>query len=77
MVAKEAINGKFKLPRIVAGPAVMGFVVVTGLWLFLPPVLRFEADVMAKRETAAYVEFVKEVIRVTNVTWFSAVSQLD
>lgn len=77
MVAKEAINGKFKLPRVIAGPAVMGFVVVTGLWLFLPPVLRFEADVMAKREMVAYVEFAKEVIRVTNVRWFSVVSRLD
>ncbi|KAI8567271.1 hypothetical protein RHMOL_Rhmol02G0107900 [Rhododendron molle] len=71
IAVKRALNGKFRLPRVVAGPAVISFVVVTGVWLFVPAFLRFEADVMAKREMAAYVEFAKEVVGVANVRFRS------
>ncbi|XP_052180371.1 acyl-CoA--sterol O-acyltransferase 1-like [Diospyros lotus] len=59
---KKALNGKFRLPEIVSRPLVICFVMVTGLWLFLPPILRFEADVRAQRETAAFVEFMMHAI---------------
>ncbi|KAF7151445.1 hypothetical protein RHSIM_Rhsim02G0096900 [Rhododendron simsii] len=71
IAVKRALNGKFRLPGVVTGPAVIGFLVVTGVWLFIPAFLRFEADAMAKREMAAYVEFAKEVVRVANVRFRS------
>ncbi|KAA8520177.1 hypothetical protein F0562_014433 [Nyssa sinensis] len=58
---KKAVNGKFRLSPVVSGPLVLVFVVVTGIWLFIPPILRCEADVRAGRETLAFVEFVKNV----------------
>ncbi|XAR65727.1 Long-chain-alcohol O-fatty-acyltransferase [Bertholletia excelsa] len=60
---KKALNGKFKQPRLVSTPLVLFFVMITSLWLFMPPSLRCKADDMARRETAAYVEFVKDKLR--------------
>lgn len=72
---KKALKGQFKVPAVVSGPAALAFVVVTGLWLFFPPVLRFNADDMAKRETAAFVEFLKDVFgRVSRFGSFHLIS---
>ncbi|KAH7856831.1 hypothetical protein Vadar_005962 [Vaccinium darrowii] len=70
IVMEKVLNGKFRLPRIVAGPAVIGFVGVTALWLFFLPILRFDIDVKVRRESADFVEFVKDLIRVANVRLF-------
>ncbi|KAL6992882.1 hypothetical protein U1Q18_011000 [Sarracenia purpurea var. burkii] len=56
---KKALNGEFKVPAIVSTPATLAFVVVTSLWLFFPPGLRFDADVRIRREEADFVGFVK------------------
>ncbi|EXB41568.1 hypothetical protein L484_013645 [Morus notabilis] len=58
---KKAVAGKFRLPRIVSGPLTVGFVMVTGFWLFFPPLLRFQADVRAFEEYAAVGAFLKNV----------------
>ncbi|XP_057462423.1 acyl-CoA--sterol O-acyltransferase 1-like [Actinidia eriantha] len=70
IVIKKAINGKLRLPVVVSGPATIAFVVVTTLWLFFPPVMRFNADAMALRETAAIVGFIKDAIRASNIWIF-------
>lgn len=58
---KKALTGKFRLPRIVSSFLTVGFVMVTGFWLFFPPLLRFQADVRAFEEYAAVGAFVKNV----------------
>ncbi|KAL6992884.1 hypothetical protein U1Q18_011002 [Sarracenia purpurea var. burkii] len=64
---KKALNGKFRVPPVVSTPATLAFVVVTSLWLFFPPVLRFDADVIAQREAAAFLVFVKDVFGVSSI----------
>ncbi|KAL6990683.1 hypothetical protein U1Q18_008802 [Sarracenia purpurea var. burkii] len=59
---KKSLNGKFRLPPAVSGPLVVSFVVGTGLWLFIPAFLRGDTDVRVRREIAAFVEFVKEIV---------------
>lgn len=63
IVIKRALKGsKWTLPAVVSGPLAMTFVVVTGLWLFLPSLMgRCQADVMAYREYIAFTEFMKKV----------------
>ncbi|CAL9015049.1 unnamed protein product, partial [Prunus brigantina] len=62
IMLKQAFEGKWRLPAAVSGPLAMTFVVVTGLWLFLPSLLvRCEADVMAYREYLAFTEFMENV----------------
>lgn len=63
IVVKRAFKGsKWRLPAAVSGPLAMTFVVVTGLWLFLPSLMgRCQADVMAYREYIAFTEFMKNV----------------
>ncbi|PON33045.1 Wax synthase [Parasponia andersonii] len=58
---KRALTGRFRLPRAVSGPLTVGFVMVTGFWLFFPPLLRFKADVRAFEEYAAVGAFVMNV----------------
>ncbi|XP_059663311.1 acyl-CoA--sterol O-acyltransferase 1-like [Cornus florida] len=75
IVMKKAVNGKFRLPPTVSGPLVLVFVLVTGIWLFIPPILRCDADTRARRETVAFVGFVKNVAKSVNFTSFNAVSR--
>lgn len=63
IVAKRAIGGAWKPPRVVSGAATFGFVVATGFWLFLPPMLRFKSDERALEEYAAVGAFVSNVSR--------------
>ncbi|XAR65728.1 Long-chain-alcohol O-fatty-acyltransferase [Bertholletia excelsa] len=60
---KKALNGKFRVPSIVSGPLVLGFVLATGSWLFIGPIVECNVDVKAGRETAAIVEFLKGLVR--------------
>lgn len=57
VAAERGLRG---IPAKVWGPAAVGFVAATAVWLFLPAlVMRCRADVMAHREIVAFVEFVK------------------
>lgn len=58
---KKALAGKYQLPGMISRPLTVGFVMVTGFWLFFPPLLRFKADVRAFEEYAAVAAFVKDV----------------
>lgn len=54
---------KWRLHGVVSAPLTVGFVMLTGSWLFFPPLLRCKADERAFEEYAAAGEFVKNVAR--------------
>ncbi|KAK6149682.1 hypothetical protein DH2020_017207 [Rehmannia glutinosa] len=68
IVVKKEVNGRCRLPRIVGTMLTVGFVMVTGFWLFFPPFLRCEADKRGLAEIAAVGAFVKDLVRALNVT---------
>ncbi|KAG5561183.1 hypothetical protein RHGRI_004263 [Rhododendron griersonianum] len=59
---KKVVNGRFWLPRVIATPMTVGFVMVTGFWLFFPQLLRCKADVRGLEEYALVGAFVKDVV---------------
>ncbi|WCJ40819.1 MBOAT (membrane bound O-acyl transferase) family protein [Euphorbia peplus] len=50
IAVKERVRGKWELHRVVSGPLTVGFVVVTAMWLFFPPIVRTDAAGVAIRE---------------------------
>lgn len=62
IVIKKAFNGKWQPATVVSRLLTLAFVVVTAMWLFMPPVLYAEFDVMTRRECIAFVNFVKDII---------------
>ncbi|KAG6743551.1 hypothetical protein POTOM_052250 [Populus tomentosa] len=58
---KREIKGTWGLPGVVAAPLVVGFVVVTAMWLFMPTVVRCKIDAEARMETIAFINFVEGV----------------
>ncbi|KAJ6316981.1 hypothetical protein OIU78_020132 [Salix suchowensis] len=61
MAIKREIKGTWGLPRVVAAPIVVGFVVVTTMWLFMPTVIRSKIDAEARMETIALINCVEAV----------------
>ncbi|KAK1406972.1 hypothetical protein QVD17_38582 [Tagetes erecta] len=59
VAVKKAVNGRFRLHRAVSGPVTVAFVGVTGVWLFLPQILRNGVDVKAINEYSVIVDFLK------------------
>ncbi|XP_016506397.2 acyl-CoA--sterol O-acyltransferase 1-like [Nicotiana tabacum] len=66
---KKAINGEFKLPRIIGTIWTVGFVMITGFWLFFPQLLRCNSDVRAFEEYEAIGAFFKDVTNAVNLTF--------
>ncbi|KAG6771002.1 acyl-CoA--sterol O-acyltransferase 1 [Populus alba] len=56
---KRELNCSWGLPRVVAAPLVVGFVVATAIWLFMPTVVRCKIDVEARMEIIDFINFVK------------------
>lgn len=63
IAAKKVVGGKWRLPRVLATVLTVGFVVVTGLWLFLPPFLRCDAKGRGLAEVGAFGAFVKDLVK--------------
>lgn len=61
IVIKKVINRRWRLHRMISGPLTIGFVLVTGFWLFFPQLLRCNFDVRGLQEYAALGAFVKDV----------------
>ncbi|KAA8515590.1 hypothetical protein F0562_018799 [Nyssa sinensis] len=61
---KKAVNGRCRLPRIITTPLTVLFMMVTGFWLFFPPLLRCKADVRGLEEYAAVGAFLKYVAKI-------------
>ncbi|KAG2684423.1 hypothetical protein I3760_10G076800 [Carya illinoinensis] len=64
---KKALAGRFRLPTMISGPLTIGFVMVTGFWLFFPQLLRCKADVRAFEEYAAAGAFFNNAFH--GLTW--------
>ncbi|KAK1430072.1 hypothetical protein QVD17_12567 [Tagetes erecta] len=52
VAVKKAVNGRFKLHRAVSGPLTIGFLLVTGAWLFFAQLLRNDVDVKVINEAS-------------------------
>ncbi|XP_027074242.1 acyl-CoA--sterol O-acyltransferase 1-like [Coffea arabica] len=59
----RGLSGERGLPRIIAAPLTVGFVMVTGFWLFFPEFLRSNAMVRASREYEAMGAFFRDFYR--------------
>ncbi|PSS24781.1 Acyl-CoA--sterol O-acyltransferase [Actinidia chinensis var. chinensis] len=59
---KKVLNGRYRLPRMVATPMTLGYVVGTGFWLFFPALLRCKSDVRASEEYAIVGAFLRDVV---------------
>ncbi|XVF26166.1 hypothetical protein REPUB_Repub13aG0275900 [Reevesia pubescens] len=62
---KKAFGDKWRLPRVVSTPLTLGFLELTGLWLFFPQLLRCRAYERAIEEYAALGAFLKNVSGLT------------
>ncbi|XP_062115572.1 acyl-CoA--sterol O-acyltransferase 1-like [Humulus lupulus] len=51
---KKALNDTWRLPRVVSAVLTIGFVMLTGFWLFFPQFLRCKADVRLLHEYAIF-----------------------
>lgn len=58
---KKELKGKWRLPAAVSVVLTVSSVMVTGTWLFLPSLMKCEADIRAMRETLALFEFLKSL----------------
>ncbi|CAI9283496.1 unnamed protein product [Lactuca saligna] len=59
VAVKKAAKGKFQLHRAMSGPLTVVFVAVTGVWLFLPQILRNGVDVKAINEYSILLNFLR------------------
>ncbi|EEF29961.1 acyltransferase, putative [Ricinus communis] len=60
---KKVVSRRWQLPRLISTPLTIGFVVVTGFWLFVPQILRCRADTKAFQEYSAVSIFLKNMTR--------------
>ncbi|XP_009766443.1 acyl-CoA--sterol O-acyltransferase 1-like [Nicotiana sylvestris] len=66
---KKVISDRFKLPKIIGTIWTVGFVMITGFWLFFPQLLRCNSDVRAFKEYEAIGAFFKDVTKAVNLTF--------
>ncbi|KAF7149699.1 hypothetical protein RHSIM_Rhsim02G0097800 [Rhododendron simsii] len=59
---KKVVNDRWRLPRLISTPISVGFVMVTGFWLFIPPLLRCKLYARAFEDYARIGAFVKDVV---------------
>lgn len=64
IAVKKAFNGRRQLPRVVSGPLTIGFVAITGAWLFFPQVIRHRLDVKAIKESYIWLRLLGEKLGV-------------
>ncbi|KAJ4970342.1 hypothetical protein NE237_003441 [Protea cynaroides] len=62
VLVKKVIKGRFKLHPVVSCPLTVGFVALTGYWLFFPQLTRNHVDNRAVSEYSVFVNFVKNKI---------------
>ena len=61
VAVKKAVNDRFRLHRAVSGLFTVVFVAVTGVWLFLPQILRNGMDIKAIDEYYILVNFLRSL----------------
>lgn len=62
VVVKRYFTGRWQLPWVVSTPVTVSFVMVTGYWLFFPPVVRTGAMARAIDECKLCLDFVKSLV---------------
>ncbi|KAF8409658.1 hypothetical protein HHK36_005736 [Tetracentron sinense] len=60
IVVKKALAGRFQLHPVVSGPLTVGFVAVSGVWLFFPQILRNGVDTRAIGEYGILFHFLND-----------------
>ncbi|KAK1397119.1 putative long-chain-alcohol O-fatty-acyltransferase 5 [Heracleum sosnowskyi] len=60
VVVKKAADGKYRLHRAASGIMTVGFVAVTGVWLFFPQLIRNGVDQRAIEEYAILADFARD-----------------
>ncbi|XP_074307444.1 acyl-CoA--sterol O-acyltransferase 1-like [Silene latifolia] len=63
VIVKKYVGGKVRVPRWISGIATVGFVIVTGVWLFMPPLLRAGLSTKGVHEYAVVGAFIKHMIQ--------------
>ncbi|KAJ4950340.1 hypothetical protein NE237_027172 [Protea cynaroides] len=66
VVIKKVSMGRFQLHRAVSGPLTVGFVALTGYWLFFPQLIRNHVDDRAISEYSVLAIFVKNKVLLFN-----------
>lgn len=59
VMVKKAVSGKWRLHPLISGPLTIGFVAVTGVWLFFPQIFRNEVHEKVIDEYPIMVKFLK------------------
>ncbi|KAF7151092.1 hypothetical protein RHSIM_Rhsim02G0097100 [Rhododendron simsii] len=59
---KKVVKDRWRLPRLISTPMTVGFVMVSGFWLFIPQLFRCKFYVRAFEEYAVLGAFVKDVV---------------
>ncbi|KAL2495856.1 putative long-chain-alcohol O-fatty-acyltransferase 1 [Forsythia ovata] len=68
MAVKKALGGGWRLHRLVSGPMTVAFVGVTGVWLFLPQLIRYGLDKKAISEYSVLAQLVKGLFATNSST---------
>lgn len=68
---KKALGDRLRLPEYVSRTLAVVFVLATGLWIFLPELLKCNADTRAFQEYAAVGRFVKDLGHALKAKQFS------
>ncbi|KAG7953904.1 hypothetical protein I3843_12G133700 [Carya illinoinensis] len=58
IVVKKAVKDRWKLHRAISGPLTIGFVAVTGAWLFFPQILSSHLDDKIIHESSILIAFI-------------------
>ncbi|GFZ03292.1 acyl-CoA sterol acyl transferase 1 [Actinidia rufa] len=58
---KKVLNGRCQLPRVISTILTLGYVMVTGFWLFFPEFFRVKSNVRAFEEYALVGAFLKDL----------------
>ncbi|XP_073118624.1 acyl-CoA--sterol O-acyltransferase 1 [Henckelia pumila] len=73
IAVKKVVNGRWQLPRVVGTVLTVGFVMVTGFWLFFPQLLRCGGLERGLAELSAVGAFAKDVVRAVGLPVNSSV----
>ncbi|EXC73297.1 hypothetical protein L484_000246 [Morus notabilis] len=63
MAVKREVGEKWRLSGAVSGGLALGFLIVTGNWLFFPQLLRNGVHEKTIKEYAIMVDFIKKIVR--------------
>ncbi|KMT12868.1 hypothetical protein BVRB_4g089600 [Beta vulgaris subsp. vulgaris] len=66
MIVKRCLGQKWKLHWAVSGPLTVGFVMVTGFWLFFPQIWRNQVDIKATEDIMSFGKYLKDVVMRVN-----------